>query len=152
MAMGRPAQFETAEELQQEIDNYFEYIKGDFNYEGDPNDEKRDIKVYTRYPEPATITGLALYLGFESRQSFYDYQNRENFSYTIKRARLRIENNYEAMMITARNPAGAIFALKNLGWEDKHTLAGDKNQPLNLQVEIISSGPKPVNTEKDLDV
>jgi hypothetical protein len=57
-------------------------------------------------------------LGFESRQSFYDYEERGEFSYTIKKARLTIESKYEEKL---HEPActGAIFALKNFGWTDK---------------------------------
>ena len=77
-----------------------------------------------------TITGLAYHLGFESRQSFYDYEKRENFSYTIKRARLFIENEYEKLLIS-NNTTGAIFALKNFGWTDKQEIAhsGEINIP-----------------------
>ena len=45
-----------------------------------------------------SITGLALWLGFESRQSFYDYEKKDGFTYTIKRARALIENEYEFML------------------------------------------------------
>jgi hypothetical protein len=43
------------------------------------------VKVWDRYPEHATITGLALFLGFESRNSLYDYESKEEFSGIIKR-------------------------------------------------------------------
>jgi hypothetical protein len=95
---GRPPTYDNAEQLQAMTDEYFKSLA--------------DSK------EPATITGLAYFLGFESRQSFYDYQNSEEFSYTIKRARLRIEQTYEAKL-SGNSAAGPIFALKNLGWSDK---------------------------------
>lgn len=69
-----------------------------------------------------TITGLALFLGFESRQSFYDYEKKLDFSYTIKKARTFIENDYEELLKTQANPTGIIFALKNFGWKDKSEL------------------------------
>lgn len=75
-----------------------------------------------------TITGLALYLGFESRQSFYDYEKREGFSYTVKRCRMFIENDYEMSLRNIKSATGAIFALKNLGWEDKTTVKNDSPQ------------------------
>jgi hypothetical protein len=74
-----------------------------------------------REPEPITITGLALYLGFESRQSFYDYEKRDGYSYIIKRARMRVENAYEHRL-DSKNPTGPIFALKNMGWSDKQDI------------------------------
>ena len=106
MKTGRPAFYETAEQLDEAIQSYFETC-----------DEK------------PTITGLAYHLGFESRQSFYDYQENKEFSYTLKKARLRIESNYEKML-HKQSCAGAIFALKNFGWKDQtqidHTTKGEK--------------------------
>lgn len=97
--VGRPPMFESPEQMQRLIDEYFEYIRSE--------------------NEPPTITGLCLYLGFDSRQSFYDYGSIKEFSYTIKKARLRIENEYEKNAQFAKTPTFHIFALKNLGWSDK---------------------------------
>ena len=121
---GRPPHYKTPEELQVKIDEYFEYIQGE---KGDPIDAVVDGKViqvvnWIREPEPATITGLCLFLGFESRQSFHDYGERDGFSYTIKKARLRIENEYEKNAQFAKTPTFHIFALKNLGWLDKQVI------------------------------
>src|SRR5687767_13811577 len=99
MPAGRPPIFETPDLLQDKIDEYFSSLA----------DKK----------EPPTISGMCLFLGFESRQSFHDYAEKEEFSYTIKKSRLRIESEYEKKL-HAQNPAGSIFALKNLGWTDKH--------------------------------
>jgi len=95
MPGGRPRIFTNEAALSGAIDDYF-------------NRNKRKL----------TICGLALHLDFESRQSFYDYEKDGEFSYTIKKARLRIENYYEGKL-TSRNATGAIFALKNFGWKDK---------------------------------
>lgn len=93
---GRTPIFKSPELLEKKIQEYFE----------DDNEK------------PLTITGLCLYCGFESRQSFYDLEKREGFSYTIKKARMRIENAYEKNLHD-KTPAGSIFALKNLGWTDQ---------------------------------
>lgn len=92
---GRPPIFESNKELEDKCISYFNHC------------EEEKIK--------ATITGLALYLGFESRQSIYDYKDNKEFSYTIKRACLAVENSYEL-----NGTPIDIFALKNMGWEDKH--------------------------------
>lgn len=98
MSAGRPALFITVEELQSSLDTYFE----------DNNSP--------------SITGLAYHLGFESRQSIYDYEKKnDEFSYTIKRARLKIEIYYEELLAT-KSVTGAIFALKNFGWVDKQEI------------------------------
>lgn len=122
MPVGRPPAFETSEELQAEIDSYFTSIEGDFNWVADPENPDKDIKEWTRLPEPATITGLTLFLGFESRQSFYDYGKKPTFTYTIKRAHLMIENKYEQALNFSRTPTAQIFALKNLGWSDRQDI------------------------------
>jgi hypothetical protein len=98
-SVGSPPFFETAESLQQAIDAYL---------------TDTDILV-------KTITGLCYKLGFESRQSFYDYEKKPQFSYTIKRARLFIESQYEERLFSNSN-AGAIFGLKNFGWTDKQEI------------------------------
>ena len=110
---GRPPVFNTDEELQSKIDEYFK-----------SGIKKRTVligKAPNQYPleiEVPTVSGLAYFLGFCSRQSFYDYEKKEGFSYTIKRARLFIEVEYEEQLQHG-NTTGAIFALKNMGWKDK---------------------------------
>lgn len=109
--MGRPPIFESVEDLEKKIEEYFKNCQ-----------PKSDgFGTLLDLGETASITGLALYLGFESRQSFYDYEKKDDFSYTIKRARLRIECFYERRL-TGTAPTGAIFALKNLGWSDKQEI------------------------------
>ena len=72
---GQPPIYESPEDLQDKVNEYMESLKVS--------------------KDPATITGLALHLGFCSRQSFYDYEKMPEFSYTIKKARLTIESKYE---------------------------------------------------------
>lgn len=110
---GRPPIFETVDDLEKSIDTYFntgvkirKIIVGKA-----PNAQVVEIPV-------PTITGLCYFIGFESRQSFYDYEEKAEFSYTVKRARLFIEVEYEEQL-TMGNTVGAIFALKNMGWKDK---------------------------------
>lgn len=117
MAGGRPPIFETPEAMQKAIDEYFH-----------PEWSEQPIKK-------VTISGLAYHLGFESRQSFYDYEEREEFSYIVKRARIRVEMNYEERL-AENSCTGAIFALKNMGWKDKTevdaTVRTEPPQPINI--------------------
>lgn len=127
---GAPPFWDHPDKLQSKIDQYFIHIQGEYHEEEKNVDgELQKVKVWDRLPDPPTITGLCLFLGFESRQSFYDYGKKLQFSYTIKKARLRIENEYEKML-HSKYPTGPIFALKNLGWADKqevdHTTGGEK--------------------------
>lgn len=129
---GRPALYEDPEVLAAKVVEYFmEFLPVE---EGEKVNERK-VQFWETRP---TITGLTLFLGFESRQSFYDYQERPLFSYAIKRARLQIESIYENMLGTKTGTVGAIFALKNMTWSDKqeidHTSGGEKIQ-----------GPPPIN-------
>jgi hypothetical protein len=116
MSAGRPPLYETPDELQDKIDLYFqEGIETKTVVIGPPNN-RSTIEI-----EVPTITGLCYFLGFESRQSFYAYEKKPEFSYTIKKARLFIEKHYEEMLQTG-NTTGAIFALKNFDWSDKQEI------------------------------
>lgn len=86
--------------------------------------------------EPMTQTGMAMWLGFKSRQSFYDYAKRPEFEEAVKWARLVVENAYEQRLTTLRNPGGAIFALKNQGWSDRQQLEhmGEDGGPIHVEV------------------
>lgn len=74
-----------------------------------------------------SITGLVLSCGFSDRQSFYDYQNKPEFSCIIKRARLMVENEYE-YKLQQNNPTGAIFALKNMNWKDTQVVQNENKE------------------------
>lgn len=86
-----------------------------------------------------TITGLCLELGFCSRQSFYDYENREEYSYIVKRARTLIEHEYETMLQTG-NVTGAIFALKQFGWSDKQEIEQHTTHAVSSSLEERLTG------------
>lgn len=114
---GAPPIYKDVQILIDKIDEYFESFKSDGSEQFTPPLGFRP-----------TVAGLALYLGFESRQSIYDYRDRnQEFSYIIKRALTYIEMHYE-QMLESKSVAGAIFALKNMGWKDNLdvTTGGDK--------------------------
>lgn len=112
---GRPPTYENVDQIAIKLNEYFVWVRGE---KGTNVDAEGDIEKWERPPEPITITGLCFYLGFESRQSFYDYEKKDEFAYIIKRARLLVENWYEKKLYT-QYTTGAIFALKNMGWVDK---------------------------------
>jgi hypothetical protein len=133
---GRPPLYSDPIELQKKVDEYFEGLKGEFHYKEDDEGEK--IKVWDVYPENATITGLILYIGFESRSTFYEYEKKVEFSNIIKRASLRVENEYEKALRNDKQATGSIFALKNMGWSDKSEIDHNINMP-NLPNVIIKT-------------
>lgn len=103
----------TPEEMQRKIEQYIKNCPDTRTMFFKLKDE-----VIEREMPCPTITGLAVHLGFESRQSFYDYEDKPKFTYTIKKARAFIEREYE-QLLQMGNASGAIFALKNFGWTDK---------------------------------
>jgi len=137
---GRPPYYKTADELQDKINEYFNGGLKKRTFFVGKGENKEAIEV----PIP-TISGLAYFLGFESRKSFYDYESREGFLYTIKRARLFIEQEYEEQLQVG-NTTGAIFALKNMGWIDK-TEIESTNTNINQDVTPLSF----VKTQNDKD-
>lgn len=107
--MGRPAHYDTPEELAAACQDFFDWCN--------ENGTK------------ATVTGLTLYLGFCSRSSLDDYEKRStDFSYIIKRAKTAVENSYELSGQTID-----IFALKNMGWKDKTETDMTLNGQVNLK-------------------
>lgn len=136
MPAGRPAAFDCKEDMQKAIDDYFN------NPPIKPFVTKEGQTIELPF---LSITGLCLALGFESRQSFYDYEEKPEFTYTIKKARMLIENEYE-FQLQKGNTTGAIFALKNFGWKDKSEVANNITvNPLSEVIKEISGktlGPK----------
>lgn len=143
---GRPLKFKTVEELQEKIDAYFaecdphvveitEHVQAR-DKSGNLLKDKNGLnylvevthKVETKQV-PYTITGLAYYLD-TSRETLLDYQERPEFSDTIKKAKLKCENYAESMLFST-TPTGSIFNLKNnYGWKDK-TEVENINDPIN---------------------
>lgn len=99
---GRPPIFKNAEDLENKIFDYFKYV----------NETEDEI---------ITIVGLALFLGFCDKKSLYDYVKKKEFSYSVKRALSIVEKNYEKKL-SHQTCTGAIFALKNMGWEDRQSI------------------------------
>lgn len=148
--------FTTTHQLDSLIDAYFTRIAGEFHLEdipakGKPADETIQQKIWDRPPEPATISGLVLFLGFESRAVFDRHERKGTFASKLQRARLRIETEYEKKLHQPA-PTGAIFALKNLGWNERDTTATGNEIPKALTIEIVDSGVPIARDERDVDI
>jgi len=146
---GKPPLYNNAQELSDCIEEYYEQCIPEFLKDDDGKyilEKGQPIVLKMNIP---TMTGLALHLGFCSRQSLYDYEKHKEYSYIIKKARLRIENSYEESL---RDPSikatGPIFALKNMGWKDSKDIelnTTNNEKPLTREEKIkklIESGIK----------
>lgn len=134
--VGRPPMYNTAEEMQVIIDEYFEKCKG--RVLTDDEDviirDKYGIPIFIDV-RPPTITGLALALGFTSRQALLNYQAKEEFVDTIMRAKARVECYAEERLFDKDGANGAKFSLANnfSGWKEKQ----DINMAVNKLEELL---------------
>ena len=121
--------YETAEEMQEKIDAYFEECKGEILTDDDGNivRDKYYMPIIIN-ARPPTITGLALALGFTSRQALLNYQVKDEFVDTITRAKSRVECYAEERLYDKDGANGAKFNLANnfVGWKEKQdvTISG----------------------------
>ena len=114
--VGRPNKFKSVEEMQIAIDNYFKEC-----------DEKE---------RPYTISGLAYALD-TNRQTLLDYQEKDDFSDTIKKAKAKIEQFVEERLFVGNNTAGVIFNLKNnYNWKDKQEIEADVKNDVTINIEL----------------
>lgn len=150
--MNKKRFFHSDKTLQECINAYFEYIKGSYRTELIPSkknpEELIENIVWNREAEPATLSGLAFFLGFESRQKFDKYEQEGKFAKTLKRGRLRIEAEYEKKLHYTSS-TGAIFALKSLGWNERETMLPILNG--NLKIEIIDNGIPLASSETEIE-
>lgn len=118
MPAWRPAFYTNKEELEKELDRYFEDT---------PENE-------------IAITWLALFLWFTSRQALINYEEKPEFIDTIKRAKMKVELAYEKRLI-ARGNWWDVFALKNFDWKDKFENDNNNNN-LNTDTHDLSDEQK----------
>lgn len=94
--------------------------------------------------EPPTVTGLTLYLGFESKTTLYEYAKKIEFANPIKRALLKIEQFHEIATSMGDKCTGNIFILKNFGWKD--------TSDINHSGEIKGSTIIPITQQQAKDL
>lgn len=141
---GRPLKYKTPEEMQERIDWYFEAVKGNGNPEAPRADLTQNESFMLFWNDTTdlfpSITGLALALGFTTRDSLINYENRsDEFFDTVKRAKLRVENAIEQRLFH-NNATGSIFNLKNnFSWEDANTTKHDGELNINVNKRVISA-------------
>ena len=138
--VGRPPMYNTAEEIQEKIDAYFEECKGKILTDDDGN-VVRD-KYYMPViidARPPTITGLALALGFNSRQALLNYQSRPEFNDTITRAKAKVEQYAEERLFDKDGANGAKFSLANNfnGWKEKREIEADVKNAVTINIELV---------------
>lgn len=115
MPAGRPVKFKNVQELQDAIDEYFNWCDNRIMHVYSP---KAEAVIEVINPAPYTMAGLARRIGL-SRQGLMEYKHKNaEFSDAIKAARQRVEEDVETRLLE-KNATGAIFNLKNnFGYKD----------------------------------
>lgn len=147
--MANRMKINSPEEMQVKIDAYFEECKGTILTDNDGQ------TIFNKFGEPVmvdvkplTITGLALALGFNSRQTLLNYQGRGAYKSIIETAKLRIENYAEMRLYDKDGMNGARFNLQNnfQHWDADKAAQDDKKAPA---INIICDIPRTAVTSSD---
>ena len=114
MTAGRPPKYKTVQDMSRVIELYYLACKvhktEDLSLLDDLNDE--DLLIVNDIEDIVpTISGLAYTLGM-STEALRNYEGKEEFLATVKRAKQRVEMSLE-QRLAGNNVTGAIFNLKN---------------------------------------
>lgn len=96
-----------------------------------------------------TLEGAALYLGFASVQSMYDYEKRNSeFSYVINRYRLFLAEWNVQKLYWAGTTQGAIFWLKNKA-DYRDEVIQQQNQTITQVTPVVKDSGTPLGDKED---
>ena len=102
---GRKPIYTTEEELQAEIEDYFNSLLVTVY-------DEKGIQVGLKWRNKPTVGGLAVHLGID-RMTMHNYSKSDRFFDTIKKAKDLIHSFNEHMLTEGKNPVGAINTLIN---------------------------------------
>ena len=129
--MGRQKKFKTVPEMQTAIDEYFDFCDNRIQH---VYNVKAGGVIEIINPEPYTIEGLALALGFQETDSLLNYEKAEGYEKffgTIKRAKLKVQQSVVLHSFEGKNPSGSIFNLKNnFKYKDTQEITGEGGGPV----------------------
>lgn len=117
---GRPRAFNSVEELESKIKDYFDYC----------NKENK----------PYTMSGLAYYLDVD-RKTIVNYTKDEEYFPTIKKARDRVQMQLEEnALMNISNSTFTIFNLKNnFDWKDRIETNTENFEQINESLHNIAN-------------
>ena len=156
--VGRPPKYKNVEEIEDKIEQYFAICEGEplLDNEGKPVVNEYGYPCWIKPPKPPTVTGLALALGFTTRLSLLNYQDKKEFMNTITRAKTKIEEYAESRLFDRDGSNGAQFSLRNnfKGWNGEQEKSQDEMKKLdeiirNIDKVAIDSGETEIQQETD---
>lgn len=154
--VGRQPKYKSVDEIREKIEDYFKSCEGEplLDADGNPVINKYGYPCWKKEPKPPTITGLALALGFASRQALLNYQAKKEFNDTITRAKSKVEEYTEMRLFDREGQRGAEFSLKNnfKGWNGERERELDDMKKLdeiihNIDKVAIKSGETEIQRE-----
>jgi len=120
---GRPLIIEDPIEMQERIGEYFNSCVPEYVKDSDDKPVQGKNGPLVKNINAPSVTGLALFLGYASRQSFYDNEKKIEFSYILKSARSRVEEwVYQSVMTGIIRDSVGIFILKQFGYSDRQEI------------------------------
>lgn len=151
---GPAPKYTSKEEIIGLIDNYFESCKGEPFIDKETGKQMVDKFGYPIFigQRPPTVTGLALALGFKSRQSLLNYAGKKEFKDVITEAKSRIEMYVEERLFDKDGANGAKFSLQNnfKGWDaDKKAEEDGKAPAINIICDIPRMMESPSKAESE---
>lgn len=154
--MANKRKFNTPEEMQAKIDAYFADCEGELltDEEGKPIFDKFGTPIRLGV-KPLTVTGLAIALGFTTRQALLNYQGRGEFKAIIEAAKLKIENYAEMRLYDRDGWNGARFNLQNnfRAWDaDKPQDNGKKAPSINIICDIPKTAAPDAGSLESIDI
>lgn len=128
------------EELQAACDAYFEDCKGAplVDEDGNTATDKYGVPIIID-ARPPTVTGLALWLGFKTRQSLLNYQHRSaKYNDILTEAKSRCEEYAERRLYDRDGCNGAKFSLTNnfKGWREKPEESSDTSEEVRIVDDV----------------
>ena len=137
---GRPPKYSDTQTMENKINEYFDNCKPEYLKDEDGEYVISSKGLTLLNLNSPSLSGLALHLGHASRQSIYDNEDKELFSYILKKARTRVEEwVYQNAMSGSIHAAVGIFILKQFGYTDKQEV--EHSGAFN-----VSMPPKDANT------
>ena len=129
-SVGRPKAFNSPEEVQTQIDDYFNHCSNSLIIKQVV--QKGEI-ILVPTPTPPTMAGLSLWLGID-RKTLNNYKNDKPFFPVIMRARKKIEENNMAMGLTGiyESRINTLNLASNFGYANKQEISGPDGGPVPM--------------------
>ena len=107
----------------------------------DPIVMQKAIDDYFNVTAPDKYRVTALHLALDlTREGLCEYEAKPLFSDIIKKAKLKVANSYESDL-RGKYVAGAIFALKNMGWSDRRDVKVEGGITVNIRPGQFGDNP-----------